>query len=208
MGVSPRRAALDLVGRFNKATKKREGGIIGLNPGRIADIDAATQQLLSGDPAQMRAYLRRGMRNKTFDPIVNRAIRNGSRVPADEVRKIIGRMTSNHLRARGETIARAELLGSLHHAQDEGLAQLVDSGKLRQDQIDADWDAANDDDTRDSHAFMDGQQMDSSGYFTTGNGYRMRFPGDQGDETNPIPAEEIVNCRCRKRININFLKDL
>lgn len=204
-GVSPRSAALDIVGRLNRATGKREGGIVGLNPGRIIQRDNARAELRSGDPARMANYLTRKSRNKTFDPIVERAIREGKPVPAEQATKIINRLESNLLRDRGNTIARTELLGSLHEAQDEGIRQLIDNGSIKSDWVTETWDAAEDGATRNSHVYLDNQTAGVGGVFKTKKGHLLRYPGDAG---LGAPPEEIINCRCRKNISIDFLSDL
>ena len=204
-GVSPRSAALDLVGRTNKLTGRREGGVIGLDSNRLAQADRAFAQLRSGDPGQMRAYLNRRMRDRRLDSVVRAAIRDGKPVSAADARRLTGRLTQRLLRDRGETIARTELLGALHAAQDEGLEQLIENGQITREQVTSEWDAANDSATRDSHRAMDGQIADDQGIFTTGAGYRMRHPGDR---SLGAPAEEIIKCRCRKRTSIDHLAGL
>lgn len=202
-GVSPRKAALDIVGRINKATGRREGGIIGLDSGRIDTIERNTARLRSGDPEKMRKYLKLKSRDKRLDKLVEAAIESGKPVSASDTRKIIGRMADSLLRDRGETIARTELLGALHSAQDEGMLQLIDSGKINAGQVKRIWDAAEDGDTRDSHRAMDGQERSVSGYFTSGAGFELRHPGDP-----TAPAKERINCRCRVTIDIDFLSEL
>lgn len=205
-GVSPRSAALDIVGRVNRATGRREGGIIGLNSVRIDAVDRAYAELVSGDPALMRNYLTRTLRDRRFDPTVMAALRDGRPVRAEDAAKIAGRYADKHLYRRGEDIARTELLGSLHAAQDEGLAQLVESGRLKDEQITRTWDAQNDSATRDSHRAMDGQRVrGQNSAFLTGHGHQMRFPGDR---SLGAPADEVVKCRCRVSVSINFLAEL
>lgn len=199
-GVSPRKAALDVVGRINGVTGRREGGLIGLTQAQAQYADNALAQLRSGDPAQMRQYLTRTARDKRFDRTVRAAIEAGKPVSAADSTRITNRYRDILLRKRGEAVARTELLGSLHAAQAEGTQQLIDSGKITADQITEEWDAANDGDTRDTHAAADGQIKRSDGTFLIG-GYPMRFPGDA---SLGAPAEEIVHCRCRVRQSFDF----
>jgi hypothetical protein len=204
-GRGPRATALDIVGRVNRATGRREGGLIGLTEGDIDATRNAMSQLRSGNASQMRAFQGRAGVTARERVLVNSYIRQGRPVPADLARKLVGRYSDNLLLRRGETIARTELNGSLHDAQDEGIQQLFDAGKLRKDQVAEEWDAADDGDTRPSHAFMDGKPPSADGIFTTGDGFLMRYPTDR---SLGAPAKEVINCRCRKRISINFLADL
>ncbi|MBL4768346.1 MAG: hypothetical protein JKY94_11645 [Rhodobacteraceae bacterium] len=204
-GRGPKSVALDLVGRYDRLAGRRVGGIIGMTPGDVEASKRALEQLRSGDPKELRKYLRRGLRNKSYDQMVIRAIKDKKPVPADMARKIVARYEDKLLFSRGETIARTELLQSLHASQDEAFQQLYDDGKLTPDQVTSTWDAAQDADTRASHRFMDDQVQATDGTFTTGAGYRMRYPGDS---SLGAPASEIVNCRCRVRKNIDFIKGL
>ncbi len=204
-GRGPRSVALDLVGRRNRATGRREGGLLGLTESGLSTVQNARAALMSGDPSAMEQYLRLKSRDRRFDPIVRRAIREGKPVPADQARKIAGRLADRLLYRRGETIARTELLQSLHAAQNEGIMQLIDAGKIRQDQVTVVWDAANDSATRPSHRAMDGQTRRLGEPFTSGDGNQLMFPGDT---SLGAPASDIVNCRCRLEQRINFLADL
>lgn len=202
---SPNSMALDIVGRVNRATKRREGGIIGLTRSHHKAVLNGYKQLRSGDAAAMRAFIRRkGVTRREAD-LIHGFIQNGNPVPADLARKLTGRYADNLLKLRGNTIARTELLGSLHHAQDEAFQQLFDDGKIKPEWVTDEWDAAEDTATRPSHAYLDGKGPDAHGIFTTGDGHRMRFPGDRSLNA---PAEEIVNCRCRKRRSIDFTREL
>lgn len=55
-----------------------------------------------------------------------------------------------------------------------------------------DWISSIDENTRESHIDLDNQEpVNADGYWTTINGYDIRYPGDPG-----APPEEVVNCRC------------
>lgn len=195
-GTAPRTAALNLVGRINGATGRREGGLVGLTTQQAQWAESAMQQLLDGDPA----YLRRAARDRRFDRTVARAIREGRGVPRADAERIVRAYRNGLLRHRGETIARTELLGSLHHAQDEALGQMMEREGLRPEAVTQEWDSAADGDTRDSHRAADGQQRQKGQPFDVG-GYQMRFPGDR---SLGAPAEEIIRCRCRASIDVDW----
>lgn len=205
--TAPRTAALDLVGRINRATGRREGGIIGLTSQQEGWARSAFDELTSGEPALMRSYLRRSRetRDARFDRTVLAAIRGNRPVPKAEAKRIVRAYRNGLLRYRGNNIARTELLSSLHAAQDEGVRQLIERGQVGTEAVTREWDAAGDSATRDSHRAMDGQQKRPDEPFTTGNGYRMRYPGDN---SLGAPAEEIINCRCVVHLDVDFLSGI
>lgn len=204
-GVNAKTASLDIVGRMNRVTGRRDGGLLGLTKQQTGYTQNALAQLRSGDPAELSKYLMRTRRDKRFDGLVRKAIKDGKPVTASDAKRMVNRYSDRLLKLRGETIARTELLGSLHHAQNEGMQQMIDAGKIEANAVTRTWDAANDSDTRDSHRALDETQPDSSDVFTTGDGNRMRHPGDA---SLGAPAEEIINCRCRIVVDIDFLASL
>jgi len=205
--TSPRTTALDLIGRINRATGRREGGIIGLTQQQAGWARAAFAELTSGDPTLMRSYLSRSgtTRDRRFDRMVATAIREGRAVPRADATRITRAYRNGLLRSRGETIARTELLGSLHAAQDEGIQQMIDRGDIGANAVKRDWDSAEDSATRDSHRAMDGQQRGANEPFTTGAGFQMLYPGDS---SLGAPGSEIINCRCVVRLDVDFLSAL
>jgi hypothetical protein len=200
-GINPRTSAIELVGKVNKTTGLRAGGLIGLTNKQAEYVQNATRQLNSGDERQLTKYLTRKSRDKRFDGIVRRSIKSGEPLAKADITNITDKYRNKVLLMRGNTIARTELLASLHAAQDEGLTQLISSGEISGEQVNRKWDAANDFDTRSSHAFMDGQE-DKDGLFTTGTGYQMKYCGDT---SLGAPASEVINCRCRVVVNIDFI---
>lgn len=198
-GRNPRTVALDVTGRVDKATGSRAGGVIGLTSQQAQFVENARLQLLSGDPAEMRAYLARKLRDRRFDGIVRKAIATGRPVAAADVQRIVGRYSDRMVAYRGEVIARTEALTALSQAQVEGMEQLVEAGEFRRDQITKTWRAAGDGRTRDTHAAMNGQTVGMDGTFTSPSGARLRYPRD-----TRAPASETVQCRCRLNMAISF----
>ena len=202
-GVDANRAALDIVGRIAKTgadAGKRVGGVIGLTSRDIRASETAFAELRSGDPKQMQKYLNRKLRNRNLDAAVRKAIEAGKPVPVEEASKIVNAYRQRLLYRRGQTIARTELMTSLHNAQDEGMLQLYDKGEVLPEEVINVWDAADDGFERDTHAEASGQSRRGKDPFIVG-GYQMRFPGD---DAFGAPAEEIINCRCRRRISFDF----
>lgn len=202
-GQNPRTVALDIVGRMNNAAGKREGGVIGLTAQQAEFAANAAAELRSGDPAQLRAYLQRARRDKRFDPLVQRAIREGTAVPGNDVARMVQRYKDRLLALRGENIARTEAMASLGQGQDEALQQVVDSRKVEGSRVTRIWRSARDSRVRHTHAVMDGQVRRLDEMFDSPRGARLRYPGDPN-----APTGEIINCRCWAEPKIDFLKGL
>lgn len=215
-GTSPRRVALDLVGRINRKTGKREGGLIGLttqqrkrvtNPRwQIRNEPAgAVEQLRSGDPKMMAQYLSRKARPAQYDAIVKRAIKSGGTIDAETAAKIANAYETKLLRIRGETIARTELKQALGSSQYEGVQQLIDSGKIEPQDVTLIWDSAEFQVgvTRDHHIEMDGQEVGWGELFRSPRGFQLLFPGDS---SNGADGAEVINCRCIIRVVIDFIQ--
>lgn len=198
-GTSPRTTALEIIGRVNRATGRREGGVVGLNSQMHAWAENAYQELLNGDPA----YFDRKLRDRRFDRTLARAIREGRGLSPADARRITARYRDRLLYRRGENIARTELLGSLGASEDEAISQMIRREGLRQEAVTAEWDASEDGDTRDSHAIMDGQVRKHGELFETGLGNLARYPADPN-----LPAKDRINCRCRRRIRVDFITGL
>lgn len=204
-GRNPRSVALDIVGRINRATGKREGGILGLSGQQERAVASARAELASGDPTQLRAYLERKRRDKRFDRAIQRAIRDGKPVPADTIAKASTAYERRLLQLRGEAIGRTEAMASIHAGQFEALEQAVESGQVQQNAVRRIWRTASDARVRDTHRNMNGDSIGMQEVFTSPSGARMRFPGDT---SLGAPASEVVNCRCGSEVRIDFLANI
>lgn len=202
-GRNPRAVALDVVGRIDPISKRRMGGLVGLNSQQTDWAIRARAELASGDPAQLRHYLTRVRRDKRFDGLVRKAIRDGRPLSAADVDHIAGRYKDRLLALRGETIARTESINGLRAGRREGFQQLLDSGAVRADQITRSWDATLDSRTRPDHVAMDGQTvkgMDAP--YVAPDGSRLMYPGDT---SLGATAAQTVACRCFERVRIDYL---
>jgi hypothetical protein len=196
-GVNPRTTALDIVGRIDKGTQRRSGGIVGLSAPQERYVSNARRELSEGDYA---AYFTRQRRDKRFDALIRRAERDGKPLTRDQVSRIVGRYSDRLLKLRGETIARTETLTSLRAAQYEAARQLVASGKVRREDVRLVWKATFDGRTRDSHAILHGESTGIDEPFVSPlTGARIRYPGDPS-----APAEEIINCRCALTVRVDY----
>jgi len=202
-GENPRTTALDIVGRVDKATGKRVGGILGLSAPQQQYVRSARDELASADPADLRAYLNRQRRDKRFDRSIAKAIKTGTAVPKDIQAKAAVAYERKLLALRGETIGRTEAMTSLHAAQQEALRQAVDTGQVSANQIRRVWSATGDARTRDTHHALDGQSVGLEESFVSPSGARLRYPGDPS-----APAADRCNCRCWLNIRVDWLSNL
>ena len=204
-GVNPRQAALDIVGRINRATGKREGGIIGLSAPQEGYVRGAREQLASADPADLKAYLTRTRRDKRFDRSVTKAIREETAVPPAIAAKAIAAYERRLLQLRGETIGRVEAMTSLQQAKFEAYRQAVASGKVAENAVRKVWRSASDFRVRHTHRNLNGESTGLNEAFISPSGAMLRFPTDTALGAGP---DEIVNCRCDCEYRIDFFSNL
>lgn len=197
-GVNPRTTALDIVGRYDPVTKRRVGGVIGLTPEQQMWVDRTRRQLETLDPA----YFGKKLRDKRFDSIVDKAITDGKPLSKVDIERLVTRYADITLKYRGDTIARTEGISALSAADYESTKQIVESGAAREKDVTREWDATNDNRTRDTHDKMEGQRVGLNEPFVSPSGARLLHPHDR---SLGAPASEIVGCRCRTKTVIDWI---
>lgn len=197
-GNNPRRTALDIVGRVNPATGKREGGIIGLTQDQELWVRNARNDL---ETLNSR-YMTRLRRDKRFDSIVQNAIDTKTPIPQETIDKLLIRYKNSLLKLRGENVGRTETIQSLNRSQYEATKQAIDMGAANPSDVQREWDDAGDKRVRHSHHKMNGQRVGIDEPFVTPGGEMLMFPGDNSLGAS---AKELINCRCRVRMRINWL---
>lgn len=203
-GDNPRRVALDIIGRIDRATGRRVGGIIGLNGPQSQWVNNATNELSGLDKQSLGNYLKRIQRDKRFDSHVNRAINDGIRIPSEIQQKMIGRYTDNLTRLRGSTIGRTEMIEALNRSNWEAFTQAREQGAIKK--VSKKWMSAGDDGrTRDSHLLMHGTTVPIEDPFVLDDGSQLMYPGDA---TLGAAADQIINCRCESEYIVDFFEDV
>jgi Phage Mu protein F like protein len=197
-GLNPRTVALDIVGRINPLTGRREGGLIGLTRSQAQWV-LNYEQELRNNPA---AAFDRLLRDKRFDPIVRRAIDSGNPIPGASIDNMVRTYRNRALRMRAEAIGRTEAMQALHGAQEQSVNQAIESGINRKD-VRFTWRTSRDKRVRDLHRPMDGETVAYGEPFLDGNGNQLRYPGDPA-----APAETTINCRCWREVRIDFLSNI
>lgn len=198
-GQNPRQTALDVVGRISRVTGKREGGIIGLTASQERFVASARQELLSGDPAQLRNYLGRERRDKRFDAAVQKAIKAGRALDKATVDKIAGRYADRLLALRGEMLSRTETMMALGKSRDDAMNQAILSGKVDAMFVTKRWRSAGDNRVRHTHRALNDDEAGFYDSFASPSGARIRFPGDPD-----APISETSGCRCTVEYKVDY----
>ena len=214
-GRGPRDTALDIVGRVNRATGKREGTILGLHSGQIRvwskindalDTAEGVRSLLVKDQAtgKWKPALK-SINKATFNRLVS-AVERGEALSRADKALSMRQITNGQLKERGDMIARTETIASLNAGRNEGIQQLIDAGNITEDQVVKVWDSTGADGrTRDTHLGMEDQRKRLGEPFVSPSGARMMHPGDTSLQA---PGSETINCRCVLRFDIDFYRGL
>lgn len=201
-GVNSRSVALNIVGRIDNVTGKRTGGVLGLAPNQYGWVKSVREELENLNSS----YLTKELRDKRFDRMIEKAIKTGENLSDDQIDGIVNHYTNNVLRYRGETIGRTEANDSLAASEREAIQQAIDIGAVRENDILKIWDDSGDNRTREDHKEMGriyAKGIPFKQPFRTPNGeYAMMQPLDA---SLGAPAEQIINCRCKARYEIDFL---
>ncbi len=195
-GQNPRTAALDLVGRVNPTTRRREGGLVGLTSSQEEWVRRYAEELRNLDP---RA-LGRALRDKRFDATVRRAISDGRAIPAETLANMVAAYKNRALRYRAESIGRTEAMASLGQSQEEAMTQAINAGAVDVATVTSIWHDSADRRVRKTHKAMNGQRVRYGQPFVSPSGARLRYPGDPD-----APAAERIHCRCWREFDVDFL---
>jgi hypothetical protein len=199
-GDNPRTTALDIVGRIDRTTGKRVGGIVGLTEQQEFWVSGTRNNLENLSPD----YFNRELRDKRYDETVAKAIRDEKPLSAETIEKLVTRYKSNTLRYRGESIARTEALESLNRSEYEAYQQAIDNGSIDESAITKIWDNAGDRRVRHDHLLMEGQKRAFSEPFLAPDGSLLLHPLDRSLGAS---AKETIMCRCKVRYKIDFFSD-
>jgi hypothetical protein len=199
-GRGARSIGLDIAGRINRATGRREGGIIGLSAPQAEYVVSMRERLSSGDPAEMRKVLAMTRRDKRFDRTITKAIDAGKPVAATDLDKMAARYADRLLDLRGATIAQDQGMAAFNEAQMEAYRQAIDKGSVSEADLEKTWRSVGDMRVRHTHIAMNKQKVGFTASFVSPSGAVLRYPHDPD-----APAAERVRCRCRMEITIDFL---
>lgn len=201
-GISPRQAAIEIAGRLNRATGRRQGGILGLDGERAGYVRRAREELLSGDPTRLRRYLGRKTIDRSLNHHVRRALRSGEPIPLKVVDQLTGRYADKLLKVRADAVAQTETLTALRSGKHEAFRQGVETVGGNDQDVQRIWDSSGDGKVRETHNAADGQIVIGIDTPFMVGGYQLRFPGDS---SLGAPASETVRCRCQEIHRVDFI---
>ncbi|WP_105430220.1 head morphogenesis protein [Neorhizobium sp. T6_25] len=203
-GRNPTSTALDVIGRINRVTGRREGGTIGLTSRQVEFIARARENLLSGDVEGMRSYLDLKTRDRRFDRSVAKAIREGRSVDAAMVGKIIGRLSDKNLQLRGEMIGLEETRTALFSVRDNAVRQQIDAGKITAAEVTKKWKHSGSEHPRLQHLQLATQSREAGVPidmpFIAADGTALMYPHDP-----KVPARHRIGCKCRMEYDIDYI---
>ncbi|WP_420478235.1 hypothetical protein [Brevundimonas sp. FT23028] len=202
-GVNPRQAALDVVGRVNRATGRREGGVLGLSGPQEQYVRNARDQLASSDPADLRAYLTRARRDRRFDRSVTKAIREGRPVDPEIAAKAITAYERRLLKLRGDLIGLNETFSALEAAKLQTYEQAIASGKLQEGTVTKVWRHLGALHPRVQHLAMNGRSVGLREDFVMPDGTRMRHAHDP-----EAPIRHNAGCHCQTDYRVDWFAGL
>ena len=182
-GESGAKTARSIVGTFNRATGRREGGFLGLNSQQTDWVINARSDLANLD----ERYFTRKMRDKRYDRLVRKAIDEGKPLAQADVDRIIWRYKDRLLKYRGDTIARTEAHKATSAGTYEGMRQAQEAGAT----ITVRWIHGHSKEPRQGHlAAAQAPSRPLGMPFQLENGSAL-YPHDPA-----LPASEVVGCRC------------
>lgn len=145
----------------------------------------AVERLIKRNPAILPTKIDKVLDYKWNRQHIQSAITQGI-LQGESISKIAKRMQRVTNMDRSAAIRNART--AMTNAQNGGRLEAMERAKEKGIEIKKAWMATLDDRTRDSHALLDGEQVELDEAFSNG----LMFPGDAEGE----PAE-IYNCRCR-----------
>lgn len=198
-GQNLRQTALGLVGKINRRTGFREGGMIGNAPSTLQRLDKIYLGLNSGDPKAMREYLKYELRDKRFDGHVLRALEGGGSVPSDAVDRIVTAYSNRALKHRANVLAENETMTALASAKNDAFQQQIDAGKLDADDLTKTWVRTVSKSPRHDHLELAGKSVPFSQPFVASDGTEIMYPHHPD-----LPAHHKIGCKCGVTETIDF----
>lgn len=200
-GQHPDTIARELAGRLNRATGKREGGIVGLSAPQAEYVASMRARLASGDPAEMRKVLTMERRDKRYDALILRSIEAGTPVARADIDQMARRYADRLVALRAENIARTETGQAVMSARMESWRQGLGKTGYPEAAVTREWrHGAKLENARMQHVAMHGRKVQGlTDAFVLPDGTRMMHAMDPAGG-----AKHCASCRCDTRFSIDY----
>lgn len=159
---------------------------IGLTKSQLQSVQNYRRSLEAGE----RSALDRALRDKRFDPTVQRAIDSGKPLTRTQIDRMVARYNERFVIHRSKVIARTEALKSVHQGKQAMYEQAIENGDLDPQNLENEWQTSLRENVRDSHSAMHGQKRPFGEMFVSGDGHFAPHPGAFN-----VAAEDI-QCVC------------
>lgn len=171
-------------------------------------LSSPQQRYLANARSELEAldsnYFTRELRDRRFDGIVRRAIKDGKPLSQVDIDRITTRYSERMIKHRAEVIARTESITALRAGRDEGIRQAIEQGAINPERLVRRWSATLDSRTRPDHMAMDGVEVEGMDTpFILPDGSRMMYPGDTSLGAS---ASQTIQCRCFQEHEVDWLR--
>lgn len=212
-GQNPTRTALDVIGRVNRVTGRREGGVIGLTSQQVNQVNEA--RAILSDPERIREYLtwdkkkkiwkaKYSKTDKRFISSIAKAMKERRALDAKKLESLITKLENSYLKLRGDTVALEETRTALFAARDVAIRQQIESGKITAQEATKHWRHSGSEHPRMQHIEMasrykaEGVQLDQP--FIAPDGTEIMYPHAPG-----VPARHRIGCKCRVEYDVDWI---
>lgn len=200
-GESPQGIVRRLVGGLNLSPGRRSGGYIGLNAPQASFVARARTELRSNESDQLQNYLQRRQRDKKFDLLVKKALKDKTPLTASSIEAMVGHYADNLLRFRARTVAASEARTAISVGMDDVIRQQLESGRMSFDEVKKRWVSKLGPNVRHTHRILHGQEVYFGDTFLSPSGARLRYPHDP-----KAPASEVIDCQCHVDYRVEYLE--
>jgi hypothetical protein len=196
-GRGPNDIARDIIGRVGP-NGRRVGGLLGLSEPQAQWVQNM-RQYLETDPARA---LRMSLRDRGFDRVIRRAIREERRLSAAQINRMVSAYERRLLLRRGQDIARTETGQAVSAARFEAMRQGIEKSGISPDLVVKKWfhaGPAMNNGERPDHMALNRTEVRGMNTPFLPSGVPMLHPHDPN-----APADQVINCRCGWTISVDY----
>ena len=184
---SAQAVARDIAGK--RVGNVRVGSIVGLTGPQATSIARSRVGLASGDPGELRYYLKLALRDKRFDKMIRKAIKEGRGIKEPDLSRILQAHKVKALGYRAKVIAQAETFKASAAGQYQAHLQMLAMDGVTG--VTVRWQHNLSAEPRVEHVAMGGTVVQIGQPFIFPDGTVMLHPHDPS-----APASHVIGCKC------------